>query len=215
MDTCPFCSGPVTCFNYKQKKWLECDECRFRFVHPESHPDPLKARERYLKHRNEPGNKGYRKWLVGIFEQGVFPYVHDNDLVVDYGCGPGNVPEQIFRELSSGRYRYRGYDLHFQPDNPGRAVGDVVLACEVVEHFTNPERDWESMCQILKPGGILAVSTLYAPVDREEFNCWWYKEDLTHLAFYTRRTLLKVGETLELDSIFDNGTNLYVYRKKK
>jgi 2-polyprenyl-3-methyl-5-hydroxy-6-metoxy-1,4-benzoquinol methylase len=59
---------------------------------------------------------------------------------------------------------------------------------EVVEHFWSPAEDWARLAELLKPGGWLAVMTSLVP-DRKQFLRWRYKDDLTHVSFYSAATM--------------------------
>ena len=56
-----------------------------------------------------------------------------------------------------------------------------------MEHFSNPKGEWELFLKLVKRGGWIGIMTqLY---DREiDFSQWYYKNDPTHVSFYSKET---------------------------
>jgi len=104
------------------------------------------------------------------------------------------------------------YDPWFCPD---RSVLDweygFVTATEVVEHFKQPQESWDQMWACLAPGGLLGIMTKLV-IDREAFSRWHYKDDETHLCFYSRETLawLATRWNAELQILADDA---FIFRK--
>jgi 2-polyprenyl-3-methyl-5-hydroxy-6-metoxy-1,4-benzoquinol methylase len=65
---------------------------------------------------------------------------------------------------------------------------DFLLCCEAAEHFFYPDQEFARIHALLKPGGILAVSSRLA-VPREEFAHWQYRRDPTHVIFFQQATV--------------------------
>ena len=73
---------------------------------------------------------------------------------------------------------------------------DVVLACDVIEHVERPDLFLEKVAEVLKPGGLLCVSTpdvgsLLARVSGRS----WHYYNRYHLSYLTRSTIRAVAET--------------------
>jgi len=87
-------------------------------------------------------------------------------LVVDFGCG--DMPYRPLFERNSGRYlgidllENKAADLHASPEGtaplPDRTA-DVVLSTQVLEHVPDPRAYLLECRRILKPGGLLILST--------------------------------------------------------
>ena len=80
--------------------------------------------------------------------------------VVDLGCGG--------RELEAGaiarRIQYRGFDiddgnLDFDPISLAPQTADLVVALALIEHLHNPSNFLRESYRILRPGGVLYIST--------------------------------------------------------
>ena len=74
-------------------------------------------------------------------------------------------------------------------------VFDIVAGWDVLEHVEQPRRFIEHMCRVLKPGGMLFLSTtdadsLFAHIAGK----WWQHYNKYHVSYFTRRTLKKMTE---------------------
>ena len=104
---------------------------------------------------------------------------------LDYGAGPGPALARMFEE---GGYTMSLYDPFFHPSvNVLAQKYDFITATEVAEHFHDPMREFERMRALLVPGGVVVIMTqLLTPAI--DFASWYYKNDPTHVVFYSKRT---------------------------
>jgi 2-polyprenyl-3-methyl-5-hydroxy-6-metoxy-1,4-benzoquinol methylase len=58
----------------------------------------------------------------------------------------------------------------------------------VIEHFRQPNQELHKLFALLKPKGILGIMTKLV-IDADAFSRWHYKNDLTHVSFFSRDTL--------------------------
>ena len=49
----------------------------------------------------------------------------------------------------------------------------------------------------------------------ENFKKWWYKEDTTHVSFYSEKSLQKCGERVGLELIKQHDNRFFVMKKIK
>ena len=81
------------------------------------------------------------------------------------------------------------FDPFYAPQkNVFTAQYDFITASEVVEHLHDPAAELARLWSILKPGGWLGIMTKLA-LDREAFSRWHYKNDPTHICFFSRKTM--------------------------
>jgi hypothetical protein len=64
---------------------------------------------------------------------------------------------------------------------------DFITASEVVEHLREPSTEWAGLWSCLKAGGILGIMTKLV-IDADAFSRWHYKNDPTHICFYSVAT---------------------------
>jgi SAM-dependent methyltransferase len=83
--------------------------------------------------------------------------------VTSLDVGP-NVLEQVRRRCDSARVEGSILDLPFADRS-----FDIVLSTEVIEHTPDPERGVRELCRVVRPGGILVLTSpnrLWQPVVR-------------------------------------------------
>lgn len=67
------------------------------------------------------------------------------------------------------------------------------MACEVIEHFHTPDREFQRLKDLLQKNGTLYLKT--ALMDEvPSFLDWRYKNDPTHVFFYHSKTLEWIKE---------------------
>lgn len=80
------------------------------------------------------------------------------------------------------------YDPFYAPDSqPLQQQYDFITASEVVEHLHHPRRDLDRLWSCLKPQGSLGIMTKRV-LDQEAFSRWHYKNDPTHVCFFSSET---------------------------
>lgn len=183
---CPLCEASQTSPFYEdtRRAYNRCATCNLVFVPPRYHLTTADEKAEYDLHENAADDPGYRRFLNGIFEpvhQRLRPRSHG----LDFGSGPGPTLSVMFEEVG---HRMAIYDPFYSPDrSPLARQYDFVTASEVVEHFRNPRKDLDQLKSRVKPGGLLAIKTKLA-LDRDAFARWHYKNDRTHISFFSRET---------------------------
>lgn len=119
-------------------------------------------------------------------------------LGLDYGCGPGPTLSVMLEEAGM---EMRLYDPYFAPDiSVLDCLYDFVTCTEVAEHFCQPARDWNRLVRLLRHGSLLGVMTRLVDAG-SPFDEWYYKNDPTHVSFYSSNTFgwlaARYGLTIE------------------
>ena len=128
---------------------------------------------------------------------------------LDFGSGPGPTLSIMFEEQSHTMHLY---DPFYAPDRKVLSITyDFVCASEVVEHFQNPEADLELIWSLVQPGGWLGIMTGMAQ-DREAFARWRYKDDRSHIAFFSVETMEWIARKWQADLI-PVGKNVFLFQK--
>jgi hypothetical protein len=200
MVTCPLCSGNrVSAFHEdRSREYLRCATCRLIFVPPEFHFSSADEKTEYDLHQNSPDDSGYRQFLGRLFEP-VNALLTPASSGLDFGSGPGPTLSVMFEE--SG-HKMAIYDPIYAPDPSSLARQfDFVTASEVVEHFRSPADDLHRLWSCVKPGGLLGIMTKQAR-DQTSFATWHYKNDLTHVSFFSRETLEWLAVTWNAEASF-------------
>lgn len=171
------------------RRFLECAECRLAFMHPADRLSPVEELQHYDTHENDPADPAYRRFLGRLVEP-LLERIEPGARGLDYGCGPGPALGQMMAERG---FPLSLYDPFFEPDLDalGRRY-DFITCTEVIEHFHQPEEEFEWLSAMLADGGILAVMTELR--DDRDLKEWRYARDPTHVSLYHSRTLQWLGE---------------------
>jgi SAM-dependent methyltransferase len=126
--------------------------------------------------------------------------------ILDYGGGNGVLAARL---KTAGFPRVETYDP-FHPAHrtrPDRRF-DLVTCFETLEHMPDPTRGAADIAALLKPDGLLLLSTLVQPADFEaQGMAWWYIGPRNgHVTLHSRASLtaLWAGQGLQLASFNDN-----------
>ena len=195
---CPLCQADVNTsaiyFQDKKRPYHQCHRCALVFVPSRYHLTQQAEKEEYDKHQNELEDEGYLRFLSRLYLT-LNNRLAPNSEGLDFGCGPGPA---LAHKLSQLGYPTAKYDLYYFPDK--RVLEkqyDFVTCTEVVEHLAHPMLQIEQMLECLKPGGTLALMTKLV-IDQQRFATWHYKNDPTHISFFSRETFEYIASELRL-----------------
>lgn len=175
--------GPIDVEGYPVD-YFKCTKCSFLFANYQCTYDDVQ-----YWNVVEPVDDGRALQTVGLFDLAG----GDKDkTVLDYGCGKG-FGVMKFRELG-----YKGYGADIYPQRleyyttlKDATPKDIVVACEVVEHFTNPKASFAHMRSLAKEA--LAFQTAYQ--DGNVGRDWWYLGPANgHTSLYSPRSLEILAE---------------------
>ena len=183
---CPLCASSSRQLFYQDQRrcYLRCGRCRLVYVPPAYHLDAAAERAEYDLHQNDVHDPGYRRFLSRL----AVPLLKRLPAAasgLDFGCGPGPALAHMLREAGCG---VSLYDIFYYPDDARLQVGyDFICATEVVEHLHRPGQVLAQLWDLLHPGGWLGVMTKLVR-DQDAFAGWHYKNDPTHVVFFSRET---------------------------
>ncbi len=154
------------------------------FVPPALFLSAVQEKAEYDRHRNDPCDPGYRRFHGRLFEP-LQQRLAPNSAGLDFGCGPASA---LAAMLAEAGHRLALYDCFYAP-RPAvlQERYDFITATEVVEHLHRPGEVLAQLWSLLRPGGLLGLMTKLVR-DREAFARWHYKNDPTHVAFFSRQT---------------------------
>lgn len=183
---CPLCGdGGAEVFHADRRRpYLRCTTCRLVFVPPDHRPDRAAERAEYDLHRNRVEDPGYRRFLSRLARP-LLARLPADASGLDFGCGPAPALADMLRKQG---LTVALYDSFYFPDTSVlNGPLDFVCATEVVEHLHRPGHELERMWGLLRPGGWLGVMTKLVR-DRDAFSRWHYKNDPTHVCFFSETT---------------------------
>ena len=153
-------------------------------------------RAHYLTHENRVDDAGYRAFLARLADP-LLARLPPGARGLDYGCGPGPALAAMLREAG---HDVALYDPFFAPGADVLDLSyDFVTCTEVAEHFHDPACEFDCLAAMLRPGGVLAVMTMFH-TDDALFEAWHYRLDPTHVVFYRPETFAWLAAHLDLTS---------------
>lgn len=194
---CPLChqTAGVPFHQEERRKFWLCPRCDLVFVGSEHLPTPKQERALYDKHQNSPTDAGYRRFLDRLALPLQQRLTNKQNSGLDFGSGPGPTLSVM---LSERGYTMRIFDPLYASDRSVlNARYDFVCCTEAMEHFHHPAQEWESLCSLLRPGAWLGIMTRRRP-ESEYFANWHYKNDPTHVSFYSADTFRYIAQQKHL-----------------
>ncbi|MDW6002564.1 class I SAM-dependent methyltransferase [Vibrio mangrovi] len=212
MFSCPLCGSESLSFYHRDKHrdYWQCHQCYLVSVAPAFRLDAESEKSIYDLHENHPSDPGYRRFLarltVPLMER-IAPCAQG----LDFGCGPGPTLSLMMEEQG---FRMALYDIFYFPQTKAlKSTYDFVTATEVIEHLHTPDQVWQQWLALVKPGGYIGIMTKLVR-DVEAFAGWHYKNDLTHVSFFSQETFrfLAKRDNLEIEFI---GSDVILLRKSQ
>ncbi|MBL8967073.1 MAG: methyltransferase domain-containing protein [Spirochaetaceae bacterium] len=194
--SCRLCGEARTrAFAVRSLAYHDCPRCGYIGLAAADMPTREAERARYLLHRNDPADAGYRAFLLAFVE--ALPGLGPGLRILDYGSGPTPALAALLAERGC---LVDAYDPCFAPSTAWRRRSyGLVAVHEVAEHLRFPRRALGALARRLDPGGRLALRTRFAPGDEAAFARWWYREDPTHVGFFRERSFACLAEFLDLE----------------
>lgn len=185
-QSCPLCDDKNLAFVVKDRyrAFFQCLRCQLIFVPAQFHLSPEAEKAQYDLHQNNPEDLGYRQFLSRLYTP-LSARLAKGSTGLDFGSGPGPTLSRMF--IESG-HDVSIYDPYYAPCKEALTGSyDFVTASEVVEHLASPGKVLLQLWALVRSGGWLGLMTKMV-ADIETFSVWHYKNDPTHIAFYSRGT---------------------------
>jgi len=201
MNSCLLCQDTSSIILELDPQFYRCGNCGSVFRHPRYLPTPEAEKERYITHNNDVEDPGYQNFVSPIIGA-VCEYFPESSIGLDFGAGTGPV---IAKLLEDKGYVIQLWDPFFHP-NPEVLVQhyDFIVCCEVIEHFHTPIAEFQLMKRLLKPGGKLFCMT-HLLTKETSFADWYYKDDHTHVIFYSEENVHWIKEDIGFSEVTIEG----------
>ena len=195
--SCPLCEGRDIqhyCRDTKRVYKL-CGRCGLVFVDSQYHLTPAQEKSEYDLHRNSPDDPAYRNFLSRLLIP-LLSRLEPGAKGLDFGCGPGPALSHM---LSEAGFDMEIYDINYFKDASVLEQSyDFVTATELVEHLHEPGKIFHQLWSLLPRGGCLGLMTKLL-IDVEAFFNWHYKNDPTHVCFYSRDCFKYIAGMMNAD----------------
>jgi len=168
----------------------------------------------YETHENSIDDPTYVAYFKKFLNAAVLDYCTLPGKGLDFGSGPSPVLGMILERDYD--FLMDIYDLYYSPEKTyEHKKYDLVTATEVVEHLKYPLEYFKLFESLLKDDGILSIMTLFHARDDAAFENWHYLRDITHISFYTQKTLESIAKMVGLEIIYTNEKRYTTFRKRK
>lgn len=199
-STCPLCKASHLDEFYQDKyrDYFRCTECSLVFVPSEQFLSKIQEKSQYDSHQNSPDDPRYRQFLSRLFTP-LEKCLTKGSRGLDFGSGPGPTLSVMFEEAG---HSVSLYDTFYAPDTSVfEKKYDFVTTSEVVEHLNNPKDELNRLWGCLNPGGHLGIMTKLV-IDQKAFVRWHYKNEPTHICFYSKETFRWLANSWKAQVIF-------------
>jgi hypothetical protein len=197
---CPLCKTTNSSKFYKEKfrEYLRCLSCDFVFVPKMYHLSDTEEKSRYDTHNNDPNDHRYRHFLSQLLVP-LLERIQQKSNGLDFGSGPGPTLSLMLEECG---HSVDLYDKFYANDiSVFEKKYDFITATEVVEHLSEPMAEISRLIEMLNNQGHLAVMTqILTP--QIDFSSWYYKNDPSHIGFFTKKSLSFLASYLNIEVYF-------------
>ena len=187
MDCCPLCHHSVLSLFHSDshRDYYQCQQCQLVFVPQAQHLDRAAEQAIYDLHQNQLDDPGYHRFLSRLALP-LLTHLAPSSQGLDYGCGPAPL---LARILENAGHHMQVFDpLYANQTAALQQSYDFISCSEVAEHFRQPGAEFARLFGLLKPDGTLAIMTKRV-LDQHAFQGWHYKNDMTHISFYSATSL--------------------------
>ncbi len=208
---CPLCKSINISKFYKEKsrEYLRCLSCDFVFVPRIYHLSDIEEKFRYDTHNNDPNDQRYRNFLTQILKP-LLERISEKSSGLDFGSGPGPTLSLMLEECG---HTMDLYDKYYCDDGSVfEKKYDFITATEVIEHLTEPLQEIRRLNAMLESKGYLAVMTqILTP--QIDFGSWYYKNDPSHIGFFTEKSLRFIANYLRVEIFFISERVIFFQKK--
>lgn len=195
MKYCPLCdSQQLDDFHQdKFRRYVRCRQCDLVSVPDDYLLSAEQEKAIYDQHQNDAADLGYRRFLSRAW-QPLLAYIDGSMQGLDFGCGPGPTISEMAKEKG---INMSNYDLYYfnEPQLLTRRY-DFITMTEVIEHVADAKQLIAQLDSVMASGSVIAIMTKRAK-DEAAFAGWHYKNDLTHIRFYSDNTFKWLAEKLD------------------
>lgn len=212
--TCPLCGDdPAAYYSDSRRDYFQCQGCSLVFVDAEQRLNIAAEKAEYDLHQNCPNDKGYQQFLSRLVNP-LLNHINVGAYGLDFGCGPGPAIKPM---LFKHGVDVINYDPIYYPNEyclSNNKAYDFITTTEVIEHVYQPDKVLPQLWDLLKSGGVLAIMTKLV-IDKAAFSRWHYKNDPTHICFYSEETFLFIARQLNAKLVFVEKDVIFLFKSSK
>lgn len=211
---CKICFSPTKVMKNCQftVHYTYCPHCEVIALDASFTLAEILEKKQYDQHNNTLENSGYVRMFEDFLDFFWEELPSNSPHTLDFGSGPTPVLAHLMTKRGA---HVACYDKFYQPDIHFEGkLYELITSTEVFEHLNTPLETLRTLSKCLKPGGILALMTLFHDNSMENFWKWWYRRDPTHITFYTPHTLGVMAHLCDLEFIKTDTKRVIVFKKR-
>lgn len=195
-------------------KYRHCGNCEFISKDPADWISEEEELKIYNRHNNSIEDPRYVAFFKDFIDSAVVPFLSKGRRGFDFGSGPSPVLATIL-ERDYG-FKMDIYDLYFSPNEVFKGKKyNLITSTEVFEHLAEPVKYFRMLSGYLEDDGLLSVMTLFHPQDHQQFLDWYYMRDMSHISFYTVRTMQVISDLVGLELLFTDRKRYTSFKLRK
>lgn len=198
---CPLCYRSTSIQQQLSPQFYSCNTCGTIFRDSSYYLTPEKEKERYLQHNNDVEDTNYQAFVTPIIDEVCRSFDLPSE-GLDFGAGTGPVITKILTNKGYGMHLWDPF-FHFD-ESVLKKHYDFIACCETMEHFHKPSKEFKLMKNLLRPGGKLCCMSELFTTDIS-FDDWYYKNDPTHVIFYSEKNLKWIKEKVGFSEVRIDG----------
>ncbi|MEW9797869.1 class I SAM-dependent methyltransferase [Alteromonas sp. CYL-A6] len=192
---CPLCDNQTShsepYATDKRRTYYQCPRCQLVFVSPDQLPSADQEIAEYALHNNVMEDEGYARFLTRLAAP-LSAVLTPGQQGLDFGCGPAPLLAKIMQDKG---FEMQIYDPFFAKNDTALATQyDFITCSEAIEHFHTPHKELTLLASLLLPQGWLGIMTKRV-LSKARFAQWHYKNDPTHVSFFSEATFQYWADT--------------------
>lgn len=229
---CPICDGPgkfyaeVTRTEFGKTVtgiYARCEHCRSAWVvnaQPDNNFYDKDYFEKFKDFVETGASEALNKCRLSFIKPAVEAY---SESIIDFGCGAGDFLQYAKDQLELTHAcgvevnpaaiqfaQERFPDLHIFDGikellKNGPVKVDILTSFDCFEHHNHPRRIMDYFVEMLEPGGVLAISIPYFPMDDvpvEQFAAWRHCRPAQHFIHPTKRGMIFLLENRNMEMVY-------------
>ncbi|MBN2260010.1 MAG: class I SAM-dependent methyltransferase [Clostridiales bacterium] len=213
---CKICGSETEEINYEQFdiKYHYCRKCEFISKDNRSIISAEEELKIYETHVNSIDDRRYVDYFKKFIDDAIMPFCGEGKYGLDFGSGPSPVLAMIL-ERDYG-YSMNIYDIFYATAKiyHGKKY-DLITSTEVVEHLENPIKYFSLFSELMDCNTLLVIMTQFHPVEEEKLFKWHYMRDMSHISFYTSKTMSYISDKIGLEMVFTDHIRYTSFRLKR
>ncbi|MFQ5432369.1 MAG: class I SAM-dependent methyltransferase [Nitrospinota bacterium] len=202
-------------FYRDSRRFYKCPSCGLIFTNETA--GNAASEKHYMSQWKSTDADFWKQQVDGLLSV-IHKYKMPVGRLLDFGSGAGEITKEFqargieatpLDPMINGYLKDQNYPQKFE----------VVVGVEVIEHLPDMWDELKEIKRNLSADGIMLFTTILtdgfidSANEREQFRGWWYKDDPTHVSFFSRKSVFRLAEHMGYTADI-YGTQLFVLKRR-